>query len=449
MAEHSIHNAAVVGSNPTPGTLNMKIIVLAAGHGKRMWPIQQDKCLIPFLGKPLLYHNLKQIKDSVKDPQFIIVTNPQSKTGVEEVAKQLGLTYTVALQSEPKGMADAILSAKDLIDGEVLIINAEDQLDSTIYQEVLKQRADVVVPGLKVNQYFPGGYLKMKAGRVEKIVEKPGEGNEPSDLVKLVVDYFKDGGKLVKYLENAQSEADDKYEVALDNMIKDGLDVKFTKYNGVWIPIKYPWQILDIAGHLLANIEQKISPGAKVSEKAEISGPVVIEEGVKVLEGAVIKGPCYIGKGCLIGGNSLVRESNLEEGCVTGFNTDITRSYIGPSCWFHTNYVGDSVIEGDFGMGSGAVLANLRLDDKTIRVGDLDTNRHKLGLMAGRGSRVGVNASIMPGVRVGTNSLIGPGVVLHEDVKDNTKILVKQEYTVSEHTPTLTSYDQFRDKLEK
>ena len=77
----------------------------------------------------------------------------------------------------------------------------------------------------------------------------------------------------------------------------------------------------------------------------------------------------------------------------------------------------------------------------------VDSGRHKLGLIAGVGARVGVNASTMPGVRVWSNSLVGPGVVLHEDVKDNTKILVKQEYQVSEHTPALTSYDQFREKL--
>ena len=134
---------------------------------------------------------------------------------------------------------------------------------------------------------------------------------------------------------------------------------------------------------------------------------------------------------------------------MTGFNSDITRSYIGPNSWFHTNYIGDSVLEGDFGMGSGAVLANLRLDDHTIRVGEekTDTGRHKLGLIAGKGSRVGVNASTMPGARVGANSLVGPGVVLSGDVADNKKVLVKQQLEVTEHTPALTSYDQFREKL--
>lgn len=429
----------------------MKIIILAGGEGKRMWPIQTDKCLIPFLGKPLLYHNLKQIKENIKDGEFIIVANPQSKDGVEAVAKELKLDYTIAIQREPKGMADAILSAKDLINGEVLVLNAEDQLDPKIYGQVTKGGGDVAVAGLKVDKYFPGGYLKVSGRKVTGIVEKPGEGNEPSNMVKLVVDYFKDGRKLVSYLENAQSETDDVYEKALDKMIADGVDVRFARYDGMWIPLKYPWQILDITAHLLGKVEQQISPLSKVSEKAIISGPVVIEEGVRVFEGAVIKGPAYIGKNVIVGNNTMIRESDLEEGCVTGFSSDITRSYIGANSWFHTNYVGDSVIEGDFGMGSGAVLANLRLDDHTIRVGEekIDSGRHKLGLITGKGSRVGVNASTMPGVKIGANSLVGPGVTLYEDVKDNTKILVKQEYTVSDHIPALTSYDQFRDKLQR
>lgn len=428
----------------------MKVIILAGGEGKRMWPIQTDKCLIPFLGKPLLYHNLKQVKENVEG-EFIIVVNPQSKDAVGKIAQELKLDYTIAIQGEPKGMADAILSAKDLIEGEVLVINAEDQLDPKVYGEVIKGDGDVVVAGLKVDKYFPGGYINAKGDRLEAVVEKPGEGNEPSNMVKLVVDYFKDGKKLVEYLEKATSEKDDVYEVALDKMITDGMEVKFAKYQGIWIPLKYPWHVLDILGHLLGDIEQNISPASNISEKAIISGPVVIEEGVKVFEGAVIKGPCYIGKNVIVGNNSMVRESDLEEGCVTGFNSDITRSYIGANSWFHTNYIGDSVIEGDFGMGSGAVLANLRLDDHSIRVhvnGELiDSGRHKLGLMVGKGSRVGVNASTMPGVKVGSNSFVGPGVVLREDVKDNKKVLVKQELEVTEHTPALTSYDQFRDKL--
>jgi NDP-sugar pyrophosphorylase family protein len=433
----------------------MQVIILAGGEGKRMWPIQQEKYLLPFLGQPLIYHTLKRIADGINFDQVIIVTKEAAKDQIFQIASNLGIQFQIAIQGEPKGMADAILSAKEYLNGEILIINAEDILEEKIYQDVLTTasdtQADVVLPGLKVGKYFPGGYLKVEGDRVQGIVEKPGEGSEPSDLVKVVVDYFKDGVALIEYLQKVSTEKDDAYEIAIAQMITDGLDVRFSKYNGVWIPLKYPWQVLDITAKFLSTIEQQISPGANVSEKAVIEGDVVIEEGAKVFEGAVIKGPCYIGKNVIVGNNSMVRESILEEGVVTGFNSDITRSYIGPDSWFHTNYIGDSVIEGDFGMGSGAVLANLRLDDHTIRVkiGEdlVDSGRHKLGLIAGKGSRVGVNASTMPGVKIGSNSLVGPGVTLYEDVKDNSKILVKQEYEISKHTPALTSYDQFREKL--
>lgn len=430
----------------------MKVIVLAAGQGKRMWPIKGDKCLIPFLGKPLLYYNLKKIKDSINPSEVIIVARSASKDEILEIAKELGITGTIAIQKESKGMADAILSAKDLIEGEILVVNAEDIVDEELYGQVSKGGADVVLVGLKVDKYFPGGYIKKGTGdRVQGIVEKSEEGNEPSDLVKLVVDYFKNGRQLLTYLEKAETSGDDAYEVALDNMITDGLSMRTTKYKGIWIPIKYPWHILDIMTYFLSNIEQKISPKATIAKTAIVEGNVLIEDGVRVFEGAVIKGPCYIGKNCIVGNNSMVRESNLEEGCVTGFNSDLTRSYIGTNSWFHINYIGDSIIEGDFGMGSGAVLANLRLDDHTIRVKigkeQVDSGRHKLGLIAGKGSRVGVNASTMPGVKIGSNSLVGPGVILREDVADNKKILVKQEYEISDHTPVLTSYDQFREKL--
>ncbi len=437
----------------------MKLIVLAGGEGKRMWPIATDKCLIPFLGKPLLYHNLKKLIQLQPD-EVIIVSNPQSRDKISQIMADLSIKGTIVLQTKPSGMADALLSAKDLIEGEILVVNAEDIVEAQAFSGLMEvsKEAEAAFVGVKVKKYFPGGYLRVEGERVRGIVEKPGEGNEPSDLVKLVVDYFKDGKKLLEYLQKTTSDKDDVYEVALNQMMSGEVEVKLLEYNGVWVPLKYPWQILDITAHFLGGIEHNISPRSNVSEKAIISGKVVIEEGAKVFEGAVIKGPCYIGKNCIVGNNSMVRESDLEESCVTGFNCDITRSYIGDNSWFHTNYVGDSVIEGDFGMGSGAVLANLRLDDHTIRVkvGDpstssgqvdlVDSDRHKLGLIAGKGSRVGVNASTMPGVKVGKNSLVGPGVTLYEDVSDNKKILVKQEYEVSDHTPVLTSYDQFREK---
>src|SRR3989344_8912196 len=115
----------------------MKIIVLAGGEGKRMWPISTDKCLIPFLGKPLLYHNLKKLTQLQPD-EVIIVSNSQSRDKISQIMADLGVKGTIVLQTKPLGMADAILSAKDLIEGEILVVNAEDIVEAQAFSELIK-----------------------------------------------------------------------------------------------------------------------------------------------------------------------------------------------------------------------------------------------------------------------------------------------------------------------
>jgi bifunctional UDP-N-acetylglucosamine pyrophosphorylase/glucosamine-1-phosphate N-acetyltransferase len=234
----------------------------------------------------------------------------------------------------------------------------------------------------------------------------------------------------------------------LDKLIHSQFHGAVLRYDGEWGAMKYPWHILKIMSLLLSKVERRISDEAKIASSAIIEGNVVIEEGVKVFEGAVIKGPCYIGANSIVGNNSLVRESMLGSKVVTGFSTEIARSWVGNDSWFHTNYVGDSVIEGNFGMGSGAVVANLRLDGKTIRTLDntIDTGLEKLGIIAGTGVRVGINAMTMPGVNLGANSLVGPGVIVSKNISENKRVLVKQEHVETENKE-ITTYEKFRKAL--
>ena len=65
-------------------------------------------------------------------------------------------------------------------------------------------------------------------------------------------------------------------------------------------------------------------------------------------------------------------------------------------------------------MGAGAALANLRLDDGVIQ----SSGKNKLGVMIGMHVRIGVNASIMPGIKIGKGSFVGSGVVLDRDLPE-------------------------------
>lgn len=396
----------------------IQALILAGGVGKRMWPLSLDKNLIPFLGQPIIEYSIDEIiKAEIK--RIIIVTNLINTEPIKEIVKKKSTTIRTVVQPKPKGMADALLMTKPLIkDAPFVVVNASDLYNRDVYKKFIQgiKGQEIVLGGIKVSSYLYGGYFKLKGKRVIGLIEKPGQGNEPSNFFKTVVDYFRRPKILFSYLSRACSKKDDLYEVALDMMIKNE-KVDVFKIKSFYQQIKYPWHILDMMEAIFNHwMKNKISKDSRISPRATIKEPVVIERGVKILEGAVIKGPVYLGKNTVVGNNVLIRDSMIGENCVIGYNTEIARSWIGGNSWFHCNYIGDSVIEGRVNFGSGARIANLRLDEKEVFVKSnsekIGTGRMKFGAIIGKKVKVGINASIMPGTLVDKNLFIGPGVVL-------------------------------------
>jgi NDP-sugar pyrophosphorylase family protein len=270
------------------------------------------------------------------------------------------------------------------------------------------------------------------------IVEKPNPGEEPSDLVNILIHCHNNSKELLHHIETVQTTRDDVYECALDNLVKAGHKIKVVPYNGFWAPIKYPWHIFKVMEYFLDNAQPCIASSVRISEKATIEGKVILSENVRVLENAVIRGPVYIGANSIIGNNALVRDySHIGSNSVIGYSTEVKHSYIGDNCWFHSNYIGDSIIDDNCSLGAGTVLANFRLDEENVQIevgGSLvDTGYDKLGAVVGRGSRIGVNASLMPGVRVGPHCFVGPQVCLREDLAANKMILLEPQYQVTDN----------------
>jgi bifunctional UDP-N-acetylglucosamine pyrophosphorylase/glucosamine-1-phosphate N-acetyltransferase len=195
-----------------------------------------------------------------------------------------------------------------------------------------------------------------------------------------------------------------------------------------------------------------IHPSVSIHPTATISGPVILEANVRVMEYAKLVGPLYVGAGTIIGNHTLIRASHIGENSVIGFSSDVTRSYIGNNSWFHSNYVGDSIVADDVGMGAGATLANLRLDEgevySTVKGQRIPTERNKLGTMIGNGVRIGVGTYLMPGVKVGQNSVVGAGCVLQSDLAENKLCFSKQTHQITENVMSnARNRDRFRQKI--
>lgn len=406
----------------------MKAIILAAGIGKRMQPIQKDKCLLKFIGKELILHQIEMLERcGIKE--FIIVCNPRS---MERIKNLVGGKAEYILQSEANGMADALLSIQNPPQ-EALIVGISDLLEQDAYENILKKKeGDTIILGYRVKEYFPGGYLITEGEKVNGILEKPGEGNEPSNLVNIVVHFHKKFDKLLEYMKTTKSEKDDVYECAMNRMMKEGYDFRFVYYDGVWVPIKYPWHILDATKFFLDRIRNKISRSAEISRKVTITGKVFIDDNVKILENAVIRGPCYIGKNSVIGNSTLVcGGSHIGERCVIGFVSEVKHSYLGDNVWLHRNYIGDSVIMDNCNFGAGVAVANWRFDRQPVRVNvgseKISTGMEKFGCIIGENCKIGINASIMPGIKIGPNATVGAHLLVSKDIGSGKFVLLKQE----------------------
>jgi len=395
-------------------------LILAGGDSTRFWPLE-EKPFFTFLGKPLILYQIEEVSQYAET--VVVVANKNNAVAIKRL---IGKHHVIIQKDSLPGQAGAILSVKNFLNGEVLIINANDILDYSIISQLISQTKThkLILVGKKKNEYFPGGYLRFSnKNKVIEVVEKPKKNKLPSSIVKLVLDYFSDIDDLITAIKSVETKQDDLYELAINHLLATNIDCQYLSYDNYWQTLKYPWQVLTMMKGFLTRVKGlQIAKTASISKNALIIPPVFIGDNVKIGDYVKIVGPCYIGEDSVIGDYSLIRESQIGKDCLIGSFSEIARSYIGNGVFLHRNYVGDSVIFDEVMMGAGAVTANLRFDESPIR----DTNLSKLGVMIGSQTRIGVNTTILPGIKIGKKCLVGPNETVRYDLEDKV-FLVKGE----------------------
>lgn len=404
------------------------ILLLAGGDSTRFWPLQ-NKLFFSFLGKPLILHQIEEL--TKYGEQLTVVANKSNATAIKRLIENNEIkSVQILIQKEDyPGMAGAVYSTKNHIKGEVLIVNCSDLIDYSITSKIISlinDGSELIMIGKQFNEYFSGGYFKFDDNKkIVEIIEKPPENKRPSSIVKLVFDYFSDIDYLWRYFFEVKTQKDDLYELIINKLFLNNLKQAHLIYDSYWEGLKYPWQVLAMMKNFLTSIkESKISSTATISEKALITGIVIIGDNVKIGEFSKIVGPTFIGNNTVIGDYSMVRESQIGEDCLIGSFSEVARSYIGNNVYLHRNYIGDSVMDDDVMFGAQAVTGNLKFDGEKvyshIDEEKIDTNMNKLGSIIGRSSKVGVNSTIFPGVKIGKKTWIGPGEKVKYDLEDKT-----------------------------
>lgn len=118
----------------------MKGIILAAGSGTRLYPVTRAvaKPLLPVYDKPMMYYPLTLlIQAGIRDIMMIISEKDlDSFKRVFGDGSKFGISITYGIQKTPRGIADALIVAKDFIAGDSVCLILG---DNVIYGRGLKR----------------------------------------------------------------------------------------------------------------------------------------------------------------------------------------------------------------------------------------------------------------------------------------------------------------------
>ena len=160
-----------------------KGILLAGGHGTRLYPITKFSCkqLLPIYDKPLIYYALTLLL-LAKIEEILIISTPTSIPIIEKIlgdGSQYGAKITYQVQAEPKGIAQAFLLAEEFLANSpcmmVLgdnIINKSGMID--FFDKAIKNNDGATIFGFPVRDPQRFGIVELDANnKIVSIEEKP------------------------------------------------------------------------------------------------------------------------------------------------------------------------------------------------------------------------------------------------------------------------------------
>ncbi len=314
----------------------MKVVLLAAGEGKRLRPatLSRPKPLLPIAGATLLDFHILSLEKSYQD-LFLVVSY---KRELFSPYRELGIK--IIDQGTPLGTGHAVRMLESHIKGNFLLVYSDVYFPPGFDEELItiSDGYDHVVAVTPVREPWEFGVVDAKDGLLKRIVEKPKKGEEPSNLIiagafllsETIFDHLKEVGPSPRgeiELTDAITLAAERGEKVLTVTISPWVDAGRLK------DFLYAQNLLlhdIISGRRQTpngfRLEEDILLGYNISlGNVEIQGPVAIGPSAEVVNSHIgpntyLEGPCRISNseatGSIIMTGSSVIDSKLTNSMV-------------------------------------------------------------------------------------------------------------------------------------
>ncbi|HEX7353794.1 MAG TPA: glucose-1-phosphate thymidylyltransferase [Mycobacteriales bacterium] len=327
----------------------MRALVLAGGAGTRLRPITHTsaKQLVPVANKPLLFYGLEAIRDAGITDVGIVVgdTEPEIRAAVGD-GSALGIRATYLRQDAPRGLAHAVVIAREFLGDEPFVMYLGDNLIIGGIRDLVDDFArggyDAQILLTKVEHPEQFGVAELGPdGSVVRLEEKP--AHPRSDLALVGVYMF--GPHVHDAVRAIEPSARGELEIthAIQWLIDQQYDVRSHLVTGYWKDTGRLDDMLDTNRKVLESVEPSVAATASVDAQSRLIGRVVVEDGAEIVR-STVRGPAAIGR-----------------------NTKIVDTYIGPfTSIYHDCAITGTEIEHSIVLERCTISDISRLEDSLI-----------------------------------------------------------------------------------
>ncbi len=345
----------------------MQAVVLVGGEGTRLRPLTYGtpKPMVPIMNEPFLARTLERLHSAgVNDIILAAGYMPEAISDYFGDGSRLNMKITYVIEAVPLGTAGALKNVEEHLTGAFFVLNGDvlTSLDLKSMLQLHEQKGGLGVLHL-IQVSDPSAFgcvLHDEKGRVQRFVEKPPKGQEPTDevnagtylLEREILDFIPPGRKVsIEHETFPRILAQDKALFA--HTTRD-----------YWIDLGRPEHYLTahraiLEGTMPLELQSRLPPWNRDSAEARsIIPPVYIEEDVIIENGAKVGPYAVLGPGCRIGRNSTVRDSVLWDSVTVGEDARIEGSILASRVTIGAgaSVAAGSVIAHDVIIGAGEKL---------------------------------------------------------------------------------------------